>query len=92
MKANGAGAKDILDVFAAKNTQAMRKIAETVMKKELKVYYFDRETGKTRDISELDPSVEEEGESGWGGLSEFSGRANQAVARSIANAQSELAK
>lgn len=92
LRANGAGAEVILDVFGAKNTQSMRKVADTVMEKELRVFYFDRETGKTRDISDLDPSDEEEGESGWGGLSEFSSRANQAVARSIANAQSELAK
>ena len=92
LKANGADAQAILGVFEAENTQAMRKLADTAMEKSLKVFYFDTETGKTRDISQLDPSAEEEGESGWGGLSEFSGRANRAVARSVANAQSELAK
>jgi len=92
LKANGADAQAILGVFEAENSQPMRKLADTAMEKTLKVFYFDRETGKTRDISELDPSAEEEGESGWGGLSEFSGRANKAVARSVANAQSEMAK
>jgi hypothetical protein len=92
LKANGASAEVILQVFGVENTQSMRKVADTVREKELKVFYFDRKTGKTRDISDLDPSAEEEGESGWGGLSEFSGRANQAVARSIANSQSEMAK
>jgi len=92
LKANGADAHAILDIFEADNTQAMRKLADTVMEKALKVFYFDRETGKTRDISELDPSAEEEGRSGWGGLSEFSGRANRAVARSAANAEPELFK
>jgi hypothetical protein len=84
LKANGADAHAILDIFEAKNTQSMRKLADTVMTKDLKVFYFDRETGKTSDISALDPSAEEEGHSGWGGLSEFSGRANRAVARSAA--------
>jgi hypothetical protein len=70
----------------------MRRLADTVMTKELKVFYFDRNTGKTKDISELDPSAEEDGYSGWGGLSEVSGRANRAVARSAANADMELAK
>jgi AAA domain, putative AbiEii toxin, Type IV TA system/AAA ATPase domain len=92
LKANGADAQAILGVFEAENTQSMRKLADTAMEKTLKVFYFDRESGKTRDISELDPAAEAEGESGWGGLSEFSGRANQAVARSAANAQSEQAK
>ena len=92
LKANGADAHAILDIFEADNTQAMRKLADTVMEKALKVFYFDRENGRTRDISELDPSAEEEGRSGWGGLSEFSGRANRAVARSAANAQPELFK
>jgi hypothetical protein len=88
LKANHAEARDVLGVFEAENTQSMRNLAKTVMEKSLKVFYFDRETGKTRDISELDPSAEEDGESGWGGLSEFSARANRAVARSVANAQS----
>jgi len=92
LKANGADAHAILDIFEAKNTQSMRKLADTIMTKELKVFYFDRENGKTSDISALDPSAEEEGHSGWGGLSEFSGRANRAVARSAANPQAELSK
>jgi hypothetical protein len=92
LKANGADSDVILDIFEAENTQSMRRLADIVMQKTLKVFYFDRETGRTRDISELDPSAEEEGQSGWGGLSEFSGRANRAVARSAANAEPELFK
>jgi hypothetical protein len=92
LKANGADASAVLDIFEAENTQAMRKMTETVMTKILKVFYFNRETGETSDISELDPSAEEEGHSGWGGLSEFSGRADRAVARSAANPQPELFK
>jgi hypothetical protein len=92
LKANGADPRAILDVFEADNTQSMRKLATTVMEKVVRVYYFDRETGATQDISELDPSAEEEGHSGWGGLSEFSGRANKAVARSAANAEADQFK
>jgi len=75
----------LLEVFCAPNTPGMRKLAETVMAKEQRVHYFDRAQGTTRDISALDPYAEEEGESGWGGLSEFSARANEAVARAVAN-------
>src|SRR5712692_11180651 len=92
LKANHADADSFLDIFEAEKTQAMQKLANTVMEKTLKVFYFNRETGETSDISELDPSAEEEGRSGWGGLSEFSGRANRAVARSAANAEPELSK
>lgn len=92
LKAYGAEAHTILELFEAENTQSMRKLADAAMSKVLKVFYFDRETGRTRDISELDPSAEEEGESGWGGLSEFSGRVNRAVASSASNAQAELFK
>ena len=63
----------------------MIKMAEAVMAKTSRVHYFDRESGTTRDISALDPGAEEAGEAGWGGLSEFSGRANEAVARAVAN-------
>jgi hypothetical protein len=92
LKANRADPRAVLEIFEADNTQSMRKLATTVMTKVLRVFYFDRESGKTRDISELDPSAEEEGQSGWGGLSEFSGRANRAVARSAANAEPELSE
>jgi putative AbiEii toxin of type IV toxin-antitoxin system len=92
LRANGAEADSILDIFEAPHTQPMRKLAQDVMRKEIKVFYFSRETGATSDISGLDPAAEDEGNSGWGGLSEFSGRANRAVARSVANAQPELVK
>jgi hypothetical protein len=67
----------------------MTKLARNVMAKTTRVYYFNREDGSTRDISNLDSSAEEAGDSGWGGLSEFSGRANEAVARAVANADRE---
>jgi hypothetical protein len=92
LKANGAGPEALLDIFEAQNTQSMQKLADTVMEKLVKVFYFDRETGTTNDISDLDPTAEQEGASGWGGLAEFSGRANRAVARAAATGQPELFK
>jgi hypothetical protein len=87
LRENGASPEALLGVFEAPNTAPMRKLAEAVMAKNVKVYYFDPTTGQTRDISELDPEREEAGEEGWGGLIEFSGRANEAVARAVANAE-----
>ena len=91
LKANKADPRAVLEIFEAEKTQSMRKMAATVLGKTLRVFYFDRESGKTRDISKLDPEAEERGDSGWGGLSEFSGRANTVVARSAANVEGESA-
>lgn len=75
----------LLDVFDAPKTPGMSKLAETLLSKEQKTYYFDRESGISKDISNLDPADEESGASGWGGLSEFSARANEAVAKAVSN-------
>jgi hypothetical protein len=89
LREHAADPKSLLDVFEAPNTPAMLKLAESMMRKLVKVHYFDREHGTTSDISNLDPSAEGMGEAGWGGLSEFSARANEAVARAVANAGRE---
>ncbi|MBX3746902.1 MAG: AAA family ATPase [Verrucomicrobiae bacterium] len=84
--------ESLLKVFDAPATQSMMQIAERIMKKiEARVYYFERESAQTRDISNLNPSSDEAAEAGWGGLSEFSGRANEVVARAVANAGREAA-
>jgi hypothetical protein len=75
----------LLEVFETEKSAPMLRLAETVLALSVKVHYFDRLTGATRDISELDLEAEAGGKSGWGGLSEFSGRANDAVARAVAN-------
>ncbi|MGQ0592615.1 MAG: AAA family ATPase, partial [Gammaproteobacteria bacterium] len=54
-------------------------VAAEVLKRNARVYYFDRD-GSMRDISKLDPGSDDARESGWGGLSEFSGRVNETVA------------
>ena len=87
LRANRASPQALLGVFDAPATAPMRKLAETVMTKQIRVYYFDPTTGETKNISELDVDTEDAGGDGWGGLSEFSGRANRAVARAVANAE-----
>lgn len=87
LRESNAKPEVLLEVFAAPKTPGMIKIAADILCKSIKVHYFERETGVSRDISNLDPWSEETGQSGWGGLSEFSGRANEAVARAIANAR-----
>ena len=85
LKANNASPADLLGVFGAPKTLPMQKLAAIVLEKNAKVFYFDRESGKATDISDLDPASEEAGDAGWGGLTEFSGRANTAVAQAVAN-------
>lgn len=79
-----APATSLLAAFSAPRTQSMQKVAELVLKKSLKVHYFDP-SGTSRDISDLDLESEATGNGGWGGLSEFSGRMNDAVAQAVAN-------
>jgi hypothetical protein len=88
LRENNAGAVAFLDIFEAPNTQSMRRLATITMEKVVKIYYFNQK-GLSTDISQLDPAAENRGEAGWGGLSEFSGRANKAVARAVANAGRE---
>jgi len=87
LRVNRASPQALLGVFDAPATSLMRRLAETVLTKDVYVYYFDPATGRTRDISTLDVESEEAGGDGWGGLSDFSGRANTAVAMAVANSR-----
>ena len=78
----------LLDVFEVRKTDPMKDVAATALRKEAKVYYFDRD-GSTRDISNLDPGSGNALEAGWGGLSEFSGRVADVVAATVNASPSE---
>lgn len=83
---NEADTRALLRMFDCPQAQQMQWLAQTALTKEIKVYYFDRNSGKTTDISRLDPDAENGIEARWGGLGEFSARANQAVADAVARA------
>jgi hypothetical protein len=68
---------DVLRIFNLDNQ--MRSLAEHALQLDTRVYYFQRD-GKVIDISRLDPAAERSEESGWGGLTEFSGRIGEVVA------------
>ncbi len=84
LQENNANPNALLELFDSPTTQSMQKLAATVFQKEFKVHYFNP-NGTTKDISKLDPDTEMQGDSGWGGLSEFSARANNIVAKNVAN-------
>lgn len=82
-----AGPRSLLQMFSSPQSQQMQAMAEGVLGKKFKVFYFDRDSGSTSDISQLDPGAENELEARWGGLGEFSARANEAVANAVAMAE-----
>lgn len=69
-----AGMQALARIFGIdKLTVQVRAIFEAAFAKSYKVYYFNRkdEGVIAEDISSLDPGAEDEGVSGWGGLSGF---------------------
>lgn len=77
-----ADSANLLEIFDVRKSDSMKNVAKSVVQKKTKVYYFTR-NGDAKDISNLDPSSTESDEAGWGGLSEFSGRVNEIVARVV---------
>jgi hypothetical protein len=84
LRQSGAGAADVLRIFEAGGGPSATQVARAALKKKIKVYYFDRHSGKTRDISKLDPAAADHSEAEWGGLTEFSGRVADIVADAAA--------
>jgi hypothetical protein len=83
MKKKGGAAKDVLNIFDLPSDSGTRSLAEAGLHKQLNVYFFGRD-GEVTDISNLDPGSESGIESGWGGLTEFSGHVGKIVSR-VAN-------
>jgi len=79
--------RTLVKLFDVEATQTMKSMAEKVLRKDARVYYFDQASGETRDISSLYPGSEEAAEAGWGGLTEFSGRVADAVAEVVGGSE-----
>jgi hypothetical protein len=84
LRLKGGSPDALLDLFGAKHSHPLREMAASAIGKTSKVYYFDP-SGPVRDISQLDPASDVAQEASWGGLLEFSARANEAVAKATAN-------
>ena len=91
LRAAGSSPSSLLKLFDAPETPPMLEMAKKALKKDVRVYYFERDK-TARDISDLDPGAADSVENAWGGLTEFSGRANEAVARAVANSKNFLEK
>ena len=72
---------------------AVISVLDKTYEKSLRTFYFDPEPKKgasnTTDITELDPGADSEIVSGWGGLSEFSGRIADIVAKVVGQDKAE---
>lgn len=88
LQANGGQEKDVLDLFSLRSSPSTKSLAQTALAKQMRVHYFQRD-GIVRDISTLDPGAEDGATAGWGGLSEFSGRVGDIVARVVARNRQE---
>ncbi len=88
MKNRNATSGDLLNIFEVYQSRQMRALAEQVLKKDFRVYAFDGSPIKVQDISNLDPGSSDKNESGWGGLSEFSGRVADIVASVVSKSES----
>lgn len=75
----------VLDLFETQKSAPMRKVAEAVLSKKTSVYFFNGDSGDVVDISNLDPDSSDKSEAEWGGLVNFSNRANETVANAVAN-------
>ncbi len=83
MQAEGGTERDVLDLFHLRLNDQTKKIAESALSKDMRVYYFQH-GGNVLDISSLDPAADDSATAGWGGLSEFSGHVGDLVARVVA--------
>ena len=84
LRKHQGNADNLLDLFDAPHSRGLREMAKVAVSKRSKVYYFDP-AGVVKDITELDPASPEAQEASWGGLLEFSARANEVVAKAVAN-------
>lgn len=82
---HGGNAGNVLDLFDCAHSPDIQDVAAAALTKRYSVVNFDQLTGATQDISKLNAASENEAESGWGGLTGFSGRVGNVVARVVAN-------
>jgi len=86
LKEHSARWQLVCDAFDVPKSGQLQKVARAALGKDYDVHYlaFEEEgMVRSRDISGLDPSSEDEREAGWGGLTEFSSRFGDAVRAAV---------
>lgn len=77
----------LCEVFGVQSSQKSNlKFMNTVYEKDIKTYFFSRVSGKVeaKDISSLDVYSEDVAINEWGGLTQFSSKANEVVSKYMA--------
>lgn len=90
LKAHKARWQLICDAFGVDKTPAMKSVAEGALRKDYRAHLLQFDSaGKviSVDISELDPSSEDERIAGWGGLTEYSSNFGNAVRTAVNEAE-----
>lgn len=85
LRKGNATREELLRVFAAPKTHGLVTVAGSALQKTCKVYYLEGDNGGAVDITDLDPASLDKTQASWGGMLEFSGRVNEAVASAMAN-------
>ncbi len=80
LQENKGQVRDALELFGLNSTPKTQNLTKAALGSSLKTYYFARD-GEVRDISKLDPGSDDSAESGWGGLTEFSGKVGDVVSK-----------
>lgn len=81
---DGKNADALLELFGARHSAPLRGMAAQALQKQTRVYFFEP-AGPVQEITHLDPASDKAQEASWGGLLEFSARANATVAKAVAN-------
>jgi len=84
LRAEQADPKLLAKLFDVSLSTSIKTVFTEALSKNAHVYWFDRDGGHVRDISSLDPGSTDSFIAGWGGLADFSERANEVVARAVA--------
>jgi hypothetical protein len=86
LRENKARWQLVCEGFGVDNSQALKKVAEAALQKELRVHLLEfghDDKVRSKDISELDPGSDDAGVSGWGGLTGFASRFGDAVRAAV---------
>jgi hypothetical protein len=86
LQAHDARWQLLCEAFDVAKSPQVQKVAMAALKKDYRVYLLAfKEDGRVQstDISELDPSADDERMAGWGGLTEFSSRFGDAVRTAV---------
>jgi hypothetical protein len=86
LKAHQARWQLVCEAFGVQQPGQMKEVAKSALDKDYRahlLHFDDRGRVTSKEISELDPSSEDESIAGWGGLTEYSSRFGDAVRTAV---------